>query len=555
NAGLTQMRVRVLVCEPISGDVYAGTWFGGLLRSTNGGHSWLTTANQNAEVGSIAVDASANVLATINGRIHLSNDQGATWTPLEVPWGESYVFTIAVSSTDIYYVGTQAGIFSSNDAGQTWRHGDASGCEAHAFVSDVDGVVFAGTSSSAPGRDGIYRSVDDGRTWLQRNSGLRNVFIRSLLLTPSNVLFAAVGFRGVMRSTDEGATWSVLSLSPTGQVRTLVCSVDGVLFASVIAGSSNEIWRSTDGGDNWSVVATSVGSTSVLKVSPNGTLYSSSARGIARSTDNGENWTTHTGWTSSEVLSLDTGNDGMLYAGTSGEGTFRSTNEGDAWVRTSLPPYKVYRVAVDNHGNVFSGTWESGVFRSTNHGLTWTQVDARFSDPYGPIFAVDAEGAILAGTNGDGVYRSTDAGTTWHQMNEGLINTHITALIAGPQGRVLAGTWGNGLFTRTVGTNSVMTEGNAEPIAFALSQNYPNPFNPNTLIGFRTQESRFVSLKVFDLLGREVATLIDGFVPAGTHAIAFSASAGDGIALASGTYVAQLRSGASVHTIRMLLMK
>lgn len=85
---------------------------------------------------------------------------------------------------------------------------------------------------------------------------------------------------------------------------------------------------------------------------------------------------------------------------------------------------------------------------------------------------------------------------------------------------------------------------------FALTQNYPNPFNPNTSIGYQLSAGGKIKLTVFDLLGREVATLVDESKPAGKYSVNFKA---DG--LPSGVYIYQLKSGSSVQTKKMLLVK
>jgi hypothetical protein len=78
----------------------------------------------------------------------------------------------------------------------------------------------------------------------------------------------------------------------------------------------------------------------------------------------------------------------------------------------------------------------------------------------------------------------------------------------------------------------------AIPVAFELLQNYPNPFNPTTNIGFRVSSFGFVSLKVFDVLGREVAILVNEVRPAGTYTVRWDASL-----FPSGVYFYRLRSG------------
>ena len=100
---------------------------------------------------------------------------------------------------------------------------------------------------------------------------------------------------------------------------------------------------------------------------------------------------------------------------------------------------------------------------------------------------------------------------------------------------------------RVMSTTGVESDG---PVAFALSQNYPNPFNPATQIAFQTAEAGQVRLVVFDQLGREVATLVNGDMPAGRHAASFNAGG-----FASGVYFARLSAGSQTSMIRMMLMK
>ena len=89
-----------------------------------------------------------------------------------------------------------------------------------------------------------------------------------------------------------------------------------------------------------------------------------------------------------------------------------------------------------------------------------------------------------------------------------------------------------------------------QPLAFSLGQAVPNPFNPSTTIAFSVAETAAASLTVYDLAGHAVATLVDGFVEAGSHSVVF-----DGSQLASGVYVYTLQSGASVQSQKMVLVK
>lgn len=93
-------------------------------------------------------------------------------------------------------------------------------------------------------------------------------------------------------------------------------------------------------------------------------------------------------------------------------------------------------------------------------------------------------------------------------------------------------------------------ESNAINFDYKLSQNYPNPFNPSTSVSFSVKNQGMVSLKVLDVLGREVKTLVDEFKSTGSYKVQF-----DGSNLSSGIYFCQMISGNYINTIKMIMLK
>jgi hypothetical protein len=98
--------------------------------------------------------------------------------------------------------------------------------------------------------------------------------------------------------------------------------------------------------------------------------------------------------------------------------------------------------------------------------------------------------------------------------------------------------------------SAVPPEGEALPQQYVLGQSYPNPFNPATTITFSLPQSGHITVKVYNVLGAEVATLVDGVVEAGNHAVTF-----DGSRLASGVYLYRLEAGRFSAVRRTLLVK
>ncbi|MCC6253546.1 MAG: endonuclease, partial [Ignavibacteriaceae bacterium] len=98
----------------------------------------------------------------------------------------------------------------------------------------------------------------------------------------------------------------------------------------------------------------------------------------------------------------------------------------------------------------------------------------------------------------------------------------------------------------------------AIPLAFSLEQNYPNPFNPTAKIQYSIGDRQFVSLKVYDILGNEIATLVNEEKPTGNYEVEFSVeqfAAANGLAISSGIYFYQLQAGDFIQTKKMILMK
>ncbi|MGD1046630.1 MAG: T9SS type A sorting domain-containing protein [Bacteroidota bacterium] len=102
----------------------------------------------------------------------------------------------------------------------------------------------------------------------------------------------------------------------------------------------------------------------------------------------------------------------------------------------------------------------------------------------------------------------------------------------------------------TVSATSVEQASSELPISYSLGQNYPNPFNPSTKIGFAIAKKSFVSLKVYDLLGKEVAVLVNSEYLSGNYEVAFV-----GTSLASGIYFYRLQAGLFTETKKLILLR
>jgi photosystem II stability/assembly factor-like uncharacterized protein len=404
--------------------------------------------------------------------------------------------------------------------------------------------------------------------WIQVGTGLTNTDVRSFAISGKSLFAGTLG--GVFRSTNNGTSWTASNL---GLTDTVVCALavhETSLFAGTYGGS---IFRSTNGGVSWAEVKNSLPSSAGMGdlrfgvsafAADSADLFAGTSSGVFFSTDDGQHWTaTDTGMATATVRALGL-NGHKLFAGTS-DGVFLTTNSGRNWtaVNANLSNKDVHAISVSGT-SLFAGCIthhmkeapSGGVFLSMNNGGNWSEANNGLSvSCLRHVFAFAVDGAnFFAGTSG-GVFLTTNSGESWTNVNNGLPNPgsclYILALAVDGV-NLFAGTLSDGVWRRPLSemVTSVSPEGRELPDEYGLSPNYPNPFNPSTTIKYELPKSSVVRVSLFDMLGREIAVLVDETRNAGTYEVQF-----EGEGLSSGVYFYQLRAGDFVSTKRMSLVK
>ena len=189
--------------------------------------------------------------------------------------------------------------------------------------------------------------------------------------------------------------------------------------------------------------------------------------------------------------------------------SFLINNCQSQWVQTNGPNGgSVYCLAVSGT-NLFAGTWGGGVFLSTNNGTNWLNKNQGFNYVQSVYALLIANDYIFAGTGGYSVWRR--------------------------------------LYSEAIGIQNIST---VIPSSFSLLQNYPNPFNPSTKIKFEIKDSRFTILKIYDILGKEIETLVNEKLSPGTYEVNWNASQ-----YPSGVYFYRLDANGFSDMKKMILMK
>ncbi len=183
----------------------------------------------------------------------------------------------------------------------------------------------------------------------------------------------------------------------------------------------------------------------------------------------------------------------------------------------------------DDPGNIFWRiSWGGASYTGSTLGLTVNDADGDFGPPFaGALPSTDTQALLFQG--------AADALSTNNAADYAL-------------------TGGAAVFTNNAGESSTVVSveaiGGEIPLEYELQQNYPNPFNPSTIIEFSVPRSNYVTLKVYDTLGEEVATLVSENLTAERYNVQWSASR-----FASGVYFYRLQAGEFVQTKKLLLLK
>jgi len=383
------------------------------------------------------------------------------------------------------------------------------------------------------------------------------------------------------RSIDNGLNWQMIidsnvvdvAISPTGKVLMIKDSVDNVkpYFKT-------DVFISLNNGDNWvkinitEQIADSLYYYSnylILKltIGPEGIIYSNigcwgfSANYqdiIARSIDDGNTWQTP-GMSFCIGRFLDFRNQNTISIGYClMPGAFSnhwclSTDNGNNWsiIETYLPAAHSCLGYFSNGNIIFDRHWTEGIYIVNVVDTTFNLTHISSLIPQtGQSFSSGLVEGMLLGTEDLGVFLFSDEGDSLGSRNEGLTNLNIKTLTLDDNGYVYAGT-GNGIWRRPLIelVTSVANEP-TQPTEYFLSQNYPNPFNPATKINYALPSAAMVELKVYNVLGQLITTLVNEENPAGVYEVDFNATD-----LPSGVYIYKIQAGDFVQSRKMLLLK
>ncbi len=375
--------------------------------------------------------------------------------------------------------------------------------------------------------------------WIADTNGIGNLPIGSFTSNGNNI-YAGSSMHGVYISTNNGSNWIQSSL---GNINVFSLASNSSL---IFAGASSGVYFSSNNGISW--YQTSLTTGNIYGMAANGNYIFATNLTLYQSTNSGTNWSpsslNYHYVQSLAVYGTNVYAGAFHYTGNSEGGVYLSTNNGTNWSQTNLNNHSVLSLAV-NGLYAFAGTDTAGVYLTTNSGTNWTHS----LDNGLWINALALSGSnVFAGSTLYGIYVSSNNGTNWIQRNEGLPNfpsvsaiciTNNYIFIASSSGSTSYCVYRRPL-SELVGIKPVSEQ---IPSHFRLFQNYPNPFNPVTKIKFEIPSvgnayMRSVQIKIYDLLGKEITTLVNEDLNPGTYEVSW-----DGSNYPSGVYFYKLTAG------------
>jgi photosystem II stability/assembly factor-like uncharacterized protein len=358
----------------------------------------------------------------------------------------------------------------------------------------------------------IYKTTNGGLNFTAQNSNYTAQRFMSIFMKHPDTVFISGNYGKILRTVNGGQNWVTLYSDTTLQFWGLFFTTSNTGY---VAGSNGRIMKTTNKGDNWTNLSstTSTALDGIYFVNEN-TGYVGGANIFLKTTDAGQTWTNKTGsfispFETAEDVYFADANTGIY--GTNASRIVKTTNGGDSWylVNNTIGG-AVWGLEFPTPNIGYACTDSGKVMKTVNGGENWI-----------------TQNTPMTGT--DHFYE-----ISFPSLNTGYVSTWY--------GRILKTTDGGATFVSNINSGI--------PGAYKLYQNDPNPFNPSTIIKFQISKAAYITLKVFDVLGREVKTLVNEYMNTGEHEINFDAGG-----LNSGIYFYKLTAGDFSETKKMLMLK
>ena len=519
---------------------YAGGDNGIFLKTINGGAQWnYTIIDSNINVETVFfVNASTGWIGCTNltpldsSQILKTTDGGSSWVAQKTSGPHEYTSIFFIDNNTGWAVSEFGHLVKTTNGGNLWVElpsGESGDLHSVCFVNSLTGWI-AGINNK------VKKSIDGGSTWISQTLSPSSSF-RSVYFANSQTGWV-VGLLGrIFKTTDGGSNW-IQKTSPVGSVDLFSVHFSGTELGWV-AGNLGRVIKTTNGGESWYAQSSGVSQhlRSVFMISPTVGLIAGYGGTILKTTNSGES-------TSLTSQTIHRYNINKPIIG--GLNTYDTIN-----VSTLDYPFGIVQdvnVYLDTILNSINSDLEIALI---HQGVTDTivyRVGGNGSNFYNTVLNDSASIPIEGGTPPfTGQFRpSRPLAQFINSSSDGDWILRIYDRAKNLTGVIKS--WG--ITVTYLPCIGIRENNNNMPDKYSLSQNYPNPFNPVTNIKYQIPKNSFVTLKVYDVMGREVRTLLNEVKASGSYSIDFNASD-----LSSGVYFYKIQAGEFSQTKKMMLIK
>jgi len=494
-----------------------------VIKTTNGGINWQVKYAANSDQLNALHIFSASEIIAVGGKydgaekIVYSNDGGEVWNDIytDIPNKEILITTAFFDQNTGIAAGYDGKMIRTTDKGMNWSEVNPQNYRLRStsvhFDNSQNGMVATENGK-------VFKTSNGGLTWDSLISPTNESIVDCYNFGSKIYL---IGFNSFFRSTNNGSTWQNYPLGRNVYCSEFIDQNNGFIFGNISGQywSFNTFFRTSNGGSSWDSVSIQDFPYAMKFINPQ---------------------------------------TGYIAGGNSGYNTYlsKTTNSGINWTKHNVSGIykKAKSISFINENTGWIGCDENVLIKTTNGGLnfqvlnfgrpqSWTTPKVFFRDEYNGWAAVNnPSGQMLNTTNG---------GLNWHIQFDcgtaGISSFHFidnnTGWCAG-YGYILKTTNSGNFITGLIKNEELI------PDIYGLSQNYPNPFNPVTNIKFDIPKSGLVKITVYDLLGREVATLVNEQMQPGSYNVDWDASN-----YPSGVYFYKLETEKFSESKKMVLVK